>query len=185
MAAIVAASSGSLWAAHKKVGSDSIPRRLQLNASSLSCPRSPQRSHRKPWARMPHSRKASNSSFRERGSAPSVPKRLAPCKAERQGRFSGRGLVGETLARGRHRVWPGYARLAEAAAWPSGCRHASALRPRTYGSNQLGQALMIQAEPSRGSLSSWLRDCYAANDPLPDEFLADRTDTPPEERYGS
>jgi len=39
------------------------PRRLQLKATSLSCPQSPQRSRRKPWARMPHSRKASNSSL--------------------------------------------------------------------------------------------------------------------------
>ena len=34
-------------------------RRLQLKASSLSCPQSPQRRRWKPWARMPHSRKAS------------------------------------------------------------------------------------------------------------------------------
>jgi hypothetical protein len=40
------------------------PRFLQLNATSLSCPQSPQRSRRKPWARMPHSRKASNSPCR-------------------------------------------------------------------------------------------------------------------------
>ena len=42
------------------------PRRLQLKATRLSCPQSPQspqRNRRKPWARMPHSRKASNSSF--------------------------------------------------------------------------------------------------------------------------
>ena len=36
------------------------PRRLQLKASSLSWPQSPQRSRKKPWARMPHSRKASS-----------------------------------------------------------------------------------------------------------------------------
>ena len=50
------------------------PRRLQLKATSLSCPKSPQRSRRKPWTRMPHSRKASNSSFTNCG-------RLAPAAA--------------------------------------------------------------------------------------------------------
>ena len=39
------------------------PRRLQLKATSLWWPQSPQRRRRKPWARMPHSRKASNSSL--------------------------------------------------------------------------------------------------------------------------
>ncbi len=39
------------------------PRRLQLKASSLSWPQSAQRGGRKPWAKMPHSRKASNSSL--------------------------------------------------------------------------------------------------------------------------
>ena len=48
------------------------PRRLQLNATSLSWPQSPQRSLRKPWARMPHSRKASNSSLMNRGSSAPV-----------------------------------------------------------------------------------------------------------------
>ena len=48
------------------------PRRLQLKASSLSWPHSPQRSLRKPCARMPHSRKASNSSLMNRGSSAPV-----------------------------------------------------------------------------------------------------------------
>ena len=47
---------------------------------------------------------------------------------------------------------------------------------------QLGHALLIQAEPSQGSLSSWLQDFYATHDPLPEEFLSDRMDTPPQER---
>jgi hypothetical protein len=38
-----------------------VPVYALLKASSLSWPHSPQRSRRKPWARMPHSRKASNS----------------------------------------------------------------------------------------------------------------------------
>jgi Enoyl-CoA hydratase/isomerase/Succinyl-CoA ligase like flavodoxin domain/Ligase-CoA domain len=41
---------------------------LQLKASSLSCPQSPQRRRRNPCARMPHSRKASNSSRTNCGS---------------------------------------------------------------------------------------------------------------------
>ena len=47
---------------------------------------------------------------------------------------------------------------------------------------QLGQALLIQPEPSQDSLSSWLQDFYAAHDPLPEEFLSGRMDTPPQER---
>jgi len=47
---------------------------------------------------------------------------------------------------------------------------------------QLGQALLIQPEPSQDSLCSWLRDFYAHHDPLPEEFLAGRTDAPPQER---
>ena len=45
------------------------PRRLQLKASNLSWPQSPQRRRRNPWARMPHSRKASNSSLTNCGSS--------------------------------------------------------------------------------------------------------------------
>ena len=53
------------------------PRRLQLKASSLSWPHSPQRSRRDPCARMPHSRKASNSSLMKRGSSAPVLGRYA------------------------------------------------------------------------------------------------------------
>jgi hypothetical protein len=45
------------------------PRLLHENATSLSWAQSPQRSRRKPWARMPHSRKASNSSLTNFGRA--------------------------------------------------------------------------------------------------------------------
>lgn len=37
------------------------PRRLQLKATSLLWPQSPQRNRKKPWARTPQSREASNS----------------------------------------------------------------------------------------------------------------------------
>lgn len=43
-----------------------IPRRLQLKTSRLSWPHSPQHILRKPCARMPHSRKAPNSSLTTR-----------------------------------------------------------------------------------------------------------------------
>ena len=39
------------------------PRRLPLKATSVSWLQSPQRRRKKPWARMPHSRKASNSAL--------------------------------------------------------------------------------------------------------------------------
>jgi hypothetical protein len=45
------------------------PRRLQLKASSLSWPRSLQRSLKNPRARMPYSQKASNSALMNRGSS--------------------------------------------------------------------------------------------------------------------
>ena len=60
------------------------PRRLQLKATSLSWPQSPQRTLRNPWARMPHSRKASNSSLTNCGrsapaSASACAKKVAAC----------------------------------------------------------------------------------------------------------
>jgi hypothetical protein len=65
------------------------PRRLQLNATSLSWPQSPQRSRRKPCARMPHSRNASNSSLMNCGrSAPAASsawaKKVAACCCTRR-----------------------------------------------------------------------------------------------------
>jgi antitoxin VapB len=47
---------------------------------------------------------------------------------------------------------------------------------------QLGQALLIQAEPAQGSLGSWLQNFYAHHDRLPEDFLAERGDSPPQER---
>ena len=60
------------------------PRRLQLKANSLPWPHSPQRSLKKLWARMPHSRKASNSSLMKRGSSDPV---LASVWAMKHGRM--------------------------------------------------------------------------------------------------
>jgi polar amino acid transport system substrate-binding protein len=50
-----------------------MPRRLQENATSFSWPHPAQRSLRKPWARMPHSRKASNSSLTNWGKLAALP----------------------------------------------------------------------------------------------------------------
>jgi len=45
------------------------PRRLQENATGFSCAQPAQRRRRKPWARRPHARKASNSSLTNPGRA--------------------------------------------------------------------------------------------------------------------
>jgi hypothetical protein len=60
------------------------PRRLQEKATSFSCAQLAQRRRRNPWARMPHSRKASNSALTKSGklapvSAPTCAKKLSRC----------------------------------------------------------------------------------------------------------
>ena len=47
---------------------------------------------------------------------------------------------------------------------------------------QVGQALLIQAEPTQQNLGVWLQDFYASQDQLPEDFLAQRVDEPPQER---
>lgn len=79
----------AIWAMHLAPHDEQKPRRLQLNATSLSWPQSPQRSRRKPWARMPHSRKASNSPLTNCGrSAPAAAsacsKKMAACCCARR-----------------------------------------------------------------------------------------------------
>src|SRR3954453_12644932 len=63
------------------------PRRLQEKATSFSWPHSPQRNLRKPCARMPHSRKASNSSLINSGkrapvSAWTCAKKVSSCSKD-------------------------------------------------------------------------------------------------------
>ena len=70
------------------------PRRLQLNASRLSWPHSPQRSLRKPCARMPYSRKVSNASLMNRGGS------SAPGAGFGVGDEVGRVLLHQTVQRG-------------------------------------------------------------------------------------
>jgi len=47
---------------------------------------------------------------------------------------------------------------------------------------QVGQALLIQAEPTQQNLGAWLQDFYTNQNRLPEDFLAQRVDEPPQER---
>ena len=48
---------------------------------------------------------------------------------------------------------------------------------------QVGNALWVQPEPSPGQdMAYWLRGFYEATEPLPDNFLANRNDSPPQMR---
>ena len=48
---------------------------------------------------------------------------------------------------------------------------------------QIGNALWVQPEPSPNqNLAEWLRAFYEATEPLPENFLAERNDTPPQTR---
>ncbi len=48
---------------------------------------------------------------------------------------------------------------------------------------QIGNALWVQAEPApNANMGQWLQAFYASTEPLPDSFLADRTDAPAQER---
>ncbi|OIP14829.1 MAG: AbrB family transcriptional regulator [Comamonadaceae bacterium CG_4_9_14_3_um_filter_60_33] len=48
---------------------------------------------------------------------------------------------------------------------------------------QIGKALWVQPESAaNNNMGQWLEDFYASTDALPADFLADRHDTPPQER---
>lgn len=48
---------------------------------------------------------------------------------------------------------------------------------------QIGTALWVQAQVrDGGSMGDWLARFYATSDALPDSFLADRVDSPPQMR---
>lgn len=48
---------------------------------------------------------------------------------------------------------------------------------------KIGDALWVQPEPStQQNLGQWLENFYQVNDALPDSFLAERNDAPPQER---
>ena len=51
---------------------------------------------------------------------------------------------------------------------------------------QVGNALWVQPEPLQGQgMADWLTGFYEATEPLPDTFLVDRNDSPPQTRDGS
>lgn len=49
---------------------------------------------------------------------------------------------------------------------------------------QVGNALWVQPEPtgSPPTMAEWLKDFYASTEALPEAFLADRIDSPPQTR---
>jgi len=48
---------------------------------------------------------------------------------------------------------------------------------------QIGNALWVQPQADApGDMSAWLRDFYASTERLPDDFLAERDDAPPQSR---
>jgi len=47
---------------------------------------------------------------------------------------------------------------------------------------QIGSALWVQPATEPGDLGQWLQAFYAATPPLPDDFLSDRDNEPPQER---
>ena len=48
---------------------------------------------------------------------------------------------------------------------------------------QIGKALWVQAQPSPNqTMADWLVEFYQATEPLPDIFLGDRNDSPPQTR---
>lgn len=48
---------------------------------------------------------------------------------------------------------------------------------------QMGNALWMQPEVTpMNNMGEWLQAFYASTEPLPDDFLADRQDAPPQER---
>ncbi|MDP2811752.1 MAG: AbrB family transcriptional regulator [Rhodocyclaceae bacterium] len=48
---------------------------------------------------------------------------------------------------------------------------------------RVGNALWVQPAPSPDrSLADWLKAFYETHEPLPDDFLADRNDSPPQPR---
>lgn len=48
---------------------------------------------------------------------------------------------------------------------------------------QIGNALWIEPDTSpQHDLAGWLKSFYATSDPLPDSYLADRHDAPPQSR---
>ena len=67
----------------------------------------------------------------------------------------------------------------QAIRWPARLRiNAAEVRIEPF-----GRGYLVQPEPTpRHDLGEWLREFYATTDGLPDDFLADREDEPPQQR---
>ncbi|RYX89520.1 MAG: AbrB family transcriptional regulator [Comamonadaceae bacterium] len=60
------------------------------------------------------------------------------------------------------------------------------LNAREVRIEQIGNALWVQPEPSTDqSMADWLTAFYKSSEPVPEGFLADRDDAPPQQREWS
>ena len=67
----------------------------------------------------------------------------------------------------------------QAIRWPAKLR----MNAREVLIEQFGQSFLVQPEPtSKQDLGAWLREFYASTEPLPEDFLAEREDTAPQQR---
>ena len=67
----------------------------------------------------------------------------------------------------------------QAIRWPAKLR----MNAREVLIERFGQGFLLQPEPtSQQDLGEWLREFYASTEPLPEDFLAEREDTAPQQR---
>lgn len=67
----------------------------------------------------------------------------------------------------------------QALRWPAKLR----LQAKEVRLEQIGNDIWLHPEvPSEQNMGRWLEQFYASTDPLPDDFLADRQDSPAQER---
>ncbi len=67
----------------------------------------------------------------------------------------------------------------QAIRWPARLR----INAREVRIERFGQGFLLQPEPtSQLDLGEWLREFYATTEPMPENFLAEREDTAPQQR---
>lgn len=67
----------------------------------------------------------------------------------------------------------------QAIRWPARLR----LNVREVEIERFGRGFLVQPKPEpQQDLGEWLRDFYATTEPMPDDFLAERHDAPPQQR---
>ena len=67
----------------------------------------------------------------------------------------------------------------QAIRWPARLR----INAREVRIERVGQGFLLQPEPtSQLDLGEWLREFYATTEPMPENFLAEREDTAPQQR---